>query len=91
MKLIDVDALKKFPIRIDRYDKEHGNEDFVLGIETVLEYAEHLPTVDAVPVVRCKDCEGWESKRGRYGCCEYFNKHTYSDDFCSYGERRTDG
>lgn len=50
-RLIDADDLKKFPIRIDHYDKEHGNEDFVLGIETVLEYAEHLPTVDAVPVV----------------------------------------
>ena len=49
-RLIDADDLNKFPIRIDHYDKEHGNEDFVLGIESVLEYAEYLPTVDAVPV-----------------------------------------
>ena len=48
------------------------------------------PTVDAVEVVRCKDCEGWESKLGRYGFCEYFNKHKHFDDFCSYGERRTE-
>ena len=50
MRLIDADELNKFPIRLDHYDKEHGNEDFVLGIESVLEYAEYLPTVAAVPV-----------------------------------------
>ena len=49
-RLIDADELNKFPIRIDHYDKEHGDEDFVLGIESVLEYAEYLPTVAAVPV-----------------------------------------
>ena len=49
-RLIDADALNKFPIRLDHYDKEHGSEDFVLGIESVLEYAEYLPTVAAVPV-----------------------------------------
>ena len=49
-RLIDADALNKFPIRLDHYDKQNGNEDFVLGIESVLEYAEYLPTVAAVPV-----------------------------------------
>ena len=50
MRLIDADELNKFPIRIDHYDKEHGSKDFVFGIESVLEYAEYLPTVSAVPV-----------------------------------------
>ena len=50
MRLIDADELNKFPIRLDHYDKEHGDKAFVFGIETVLEYAEYLPTVDAVPV-----------------------------------------
>ena len=49
-RLIDADELNKFPIRLDHYDKQNGNEDFVLGIESVLEYAEYLPTVSAVPV-----------------------------------------
>lgn len=43
MRLIDLDELLKFPIRIDHYDKEHGDENFVLGIEFVLEYAETMP------------------------------------------------
>ena len=49
-RLIDADELNKFPIRLDHYDKEHGDKAFVFGIETVLEYAEYLQTVAAVPV-----------------------------------------
>ena len=49
-RLIDSDELNKFPIRLNHYDKEHGNEHYVFGIEAVLEYAEYLPTVAAVPV-----------------------------------------
>ena len=49
-RLIDADELNKFPIRLDHYDKEHGSEAFVFGVESVLEYAEYLPTVAAVPV-----------------------------------------
>lgn len=52
MRLIDADALMRFPIRLDHYDKENGNEHFVLGVESVLEYAENLPTIEARPVVR---------------------------------------
>ena len=45
-KYIRLEDLKQFPIRKDHYDKEHGNEHFIFGVESVLEYAEHLPTYD---------------------------------------------
>ena len=45
---IEREELMKFPIRRNHYDKEHGNEDFICGIETVLEYAENLQTTDIV-------------------------------------------
>ena len=51
---IDREELMKFPICRNHYDKEHGNEDFICGIETVLEYAENLPTIYAVPVSELK-------------------------------------
>lgn len=48
------------------------------------------PTVDAVPVVRCKDC-----KHHHYSECEipYCDRIDYGygwkdDDFCSHGERK---
>ena len=43
---IDREELMKFPIRRNHYDKEHGNEHFIYGIETVLEYAENLPVTE---------------------------------------------
>lgn len=45
------------------------------------------PTVDAVEVVRCRDCKLYN--RHRY--CNYLAEAVLDDDFCSYGERRTDG
>lgn len=93
MRLIDGDKLQEFPIRANRCDKEHANSHFINGIETVLEYAEQLPTVDAEVVVRCKDCKHYDM-----GVCLKIysdgNVHAAAwqkrkpDDFCSYGEQR---
>jgi hypothetical protein len=50
MRLINLDELLKFPIRKNHYDKENGSAEFVNGVESVLEYAEALPQVDAIPI-----------------------------------------
>ena len=42
---------------------------------------EAAPTVDAVPVVRCRDCRKFKT----YGCRMVASGY---DDFCSYGERK---
>ena len=58
----------------------------------VCELLESAPTVDAVEVVRCKDCRHHEHHDTLLYC-----GHTRGmagsvspDSFCSYGERRTD-
>lgn len=43
---IRLSDLQKFPIRIDHYDRVHGDEKYVFGVEAVIEYAENLPRVD---------------------------------------------
>ena len=54
-------------------------------------------TVDAVEVVRCKDCEQWGGVAFGNVCKRWsaplagMKNCTGPDDFCSYGERRTDG
>lgn len=48
--LIRLSELQKFPIRMGHYDTVHGNEHYIFGVETVIEYAENLPKVDAEPV-----------------------------------------
>ena len=99
MRLIDGDKLQEFPIRANRCDKEHANTHFINGIESVMEYAEMLPTVDAEVVVRCKDCKHYrnhpnglcylhtepkENARGHSGNAVCVEP----EDFCSYGERK---
>lgn len=88
MRLIDADELLKFPIRFDKYDKKNGNEHFVFGIESVLEYAENLPTIDAVEVVRCKDCKWYNSEEHECNDLTGYGRMLEGTDYCSYGERR---
>lgn len=46
------------------------------------------PTVDAVPVVRCKECK-WAG--GDFVCYRGVMVQHKPEDFCSYGERRGGG
>lgn len=48
---ITKEALRAFPIRANHCDREHANEHFISGIETVMEYVENLPAADVTPVV----------------------------------------
>lgn len=64
--LISRKALMQFPIRRDHYDRENGSEEFISGIETVLEYAESLPAVDAAPVVHGR----WIEKQEATSWCD---------------------
>ena len=68
------------------------------AIDEVIRLLNNQPTVDAVDVVRCKDCKSWQ----QYNACDgtkphrcmnhdaIFYKRTAPDDFCSYGERRSE-
>ena len=54
----------------------------------------NLPTVDAAPVVRCRDCKNWEtdwkpnhSIDGEH-FCPMISLVTSGEWFCAYGERR---
>ena len=52
----------------------------------------HAPTVDAVPLVRCRECKfrsSWMMNRNlRYICPESGMFPNGENDFCSYGERK---
>ena len=48
------------------------------------------PAVDAVEVVRCKDCINAEYFNGVLCCAMAHDVVRQKNDFCSYGERRTD-
>ena len=75
------------------------------ALEMVAKWVNDAPTVDAVEVVRCKDCKHWDKETG---WCDHHShfigadgeachpwesiewKMLDEDDFCSYGESKTD-
>lgn len=90
-KYIDREEILKFPIRLNHYDKEHGDIRFVYGVESVIEYIEYLPVADVVEVVRCCDCKFRKTEDcAMYYECECGQQHFWeiSNDFCSWGKRR---
>ena len=59
-------------------------------VAEVRKFIEQAPTVDAVEVVRCKDCKHCSNNTpdGLHWCDEHEIGSLCDDDFCSYGERR---
>ena len=45
-----------------------------------------IPTIDAVPVVRCRECKFYN--KPRLGWCNFHMDRENQDDFCSYGQRK---
>ena len=87
MILKDVSVLYEIGIFNGRYDKENANHHFILGIESVMDVINDLPTVDAVEVVRCKDCESYIP--GKRICRSvYLNGYTIPNGYCFNGVRK---
>ena len=80
----DADVCEEFP---DDYC------EFGFSKESIRKLLQDIPTVDAVPVVRCRECIHYEM-----GVClkiyddgvasRYAWQERKPDDFCSYGERK---
>jgi hypothetical protein len=91
MRLIDADALRASAI------KATGNS--VLTFDNCFPYWQfskcinEAPTIDAVPVVRCKECghydtTGYPALNPGTGWCDKMGKGVHDDFYCSYGERK---
>ena len=99
MRLIDADALPKL---LDAEYKQTmkliwGGEKHLDNLAEGFAEASHIvkyiaPTVDAVPVVRCRDCrnsyEGIDGRICSFGPC--VDCVVPDDFFCSFGERSDD-
>lgn len=84
MRLIDADALIR-SIEGDRNCSDMPSQ-WVDGVNYAIDLIElYEPTIDAVEVVRCKDCVFQ-----RLGFCRFWGEDIVERDFCSYGERRTE-
>lgn len=99
MRLIDADKIGLTDFEIVMISKESkGAEKWKNALLTIIEKISCAPSVDAVPVVRCRDCKYYRpaERLGRKlpPDCGYFSVGKFldtdlsPDDFCSRGERR---
>lgn len=88
MRLIDADAVK---FRVEYGYDNHGV--LLVPYRDIKKSMEATKTVDAVPVVRCKECKySYDDLDGL--CCTYgvcIDSIVPEDFYCSYGERRGGG
>ena len=87
-RLIDADALKTKAIRCETF-KLTDAPVFLKAVGT--KEIDRSPAIDAVPVVRCKDCKHYEIHKPKV--LENCERNGYiipmkPDDFCAYGERK---
>ena len=88
MRLIDADALKTKAIRCETFNL-YDAPVFLKAVGT--KEIDKAPTIDAVKVVRCRDCKHYEIHKPKV--LENCERNGYiipmkPDDFCSYGERK---
>ena len=84
MRMIDVDDLG-----VGRCSKDVLPAAYCAGWNGLLGLVEKAPTVDAVVVMRCKDCRSYN--KPKTGWCEVHLDREHPDDFCSYGKRKDGG
>ena len=96
MRLIDADALIEDAKSFWDWDSIDGITSTTVLKQTITDIS-HAPTVDAVPVVRCKDCRHWCEMQNLTGACLRLCAidgalwmGTDATDFCSFAERRDD-
>lgn len=91
MRLIDAD--EKMVAKLNDFETESVVEK-EMTVDDYLSLSDYdAPTIDAVSVVRCKDCKCWTEWANGTGSCSRFALDwigTDADDFCSMGERKGD-
>lgn len=90
MRLIDADALPEIKIHVESgyYTHETVAERIKGALIIARNSVKRAPTIDAVPVIRCKDCK----HRGGYNCPMYHTETSLDDldGFDDYNVDRTD-
>lgn len=91
MRLIDADALDRAMYH-KSFETDDGRQQWNSGLwiryKIYEEAVRDAPTIDAVPVIRCKDCKHCAHMDELYPVCTYFTIQCSKNGFCSWAERR---
>ena len=97
-RLIDADALSEHIKGLPTWFEDGGGmwsclDGYPNGLfypEDIISSIENAPTVDAVEVVRCKDCKWYYKNSIGSDDCLMFALDVKSEDYCSHGVREKD-
>ena len=84
MRLIDADSAKLAVSDYKIFRCQLG------GLMDVAEFIDDQTTINAVPVVRCRECKWWHEDDD-IGHCDNpdgLDNYAKPEDFCSYGKRK---
>ena len=86
-RLIDANALKK-PI-VNWLDWYTASVAVKSAVQEIVESIDEAPTIDAVEVVRCRECKEARAclASAKHRCCEYWDTVTSEDSYCYMGEK----
>ena len=93
MRLIDADALKS-KVQAQEWKRDPA---VMLALDWIYMLINEQPTIDAVPVVRCKDCKHYNTDLLAYsiigrskgsGWCEKIDRGTSDNFYCAKSERK---
>lgn len=91
VRLIDANALKVRMFRSHEFNRDTGSFDLPVVPWHDIEDAD---TIDAVEVVRCRNCRLWRRTEKHYGKCPFLigeHQYTSEDGFCNLGEKMDGG
>ena len=102
VRLIDANALKSLLIEVLERIKEspkmtRDEMHIISGCHMLCEMIDDAPTIDAVEVVRCRECEDWQRdwvcKRGEDGdhYCAVLDNVFPPDFYCKFGTKMDGG
>ncbi len=90
-RYIDADALHKAYIELRNFKQDPQSGDWIslraVPLTTVIRMLNDLPSID---IVRCKECEWYLNGHLCTHWSNFGTIETLADDFCSYGERKSD-
>lgn len=92
MRLIDANALLEKLSRMINYCKTDKKVGGLTALFQVGDAVMDSPSVDAVPVIRCKDCDNriyinMGAEIGVVGGCCIYEAALPEDFYCAYGKR----
>lgn len=91
-----MEEVRQWKRKVDKDCGEMPNVSYLTGYISALSVVEGMiaqqPTIDAVEVVRCKDCRSCGVYKSGNLYCTHQNAITNPkpNDFCCHGERRSD-